>query len=109
MKKLGALSYRTRRAANLPRETCPQERVEWSEKFLQLPHEALGNMASSDESWFPLHGSCNPVTQRRWSVKESKGGLGRPRELLHHQPLHDKKLMVFAGSCNVCFIKLAGS
>ena len=45
MKKLCALSYRTRRAANLPRETCPQERVEWSEKFLQLPKEALGNMA----------------------------------------------------------------
>ena len=31
-------------------------------------------------------------------MKESKGGHGRPQELLHHQPLHDQKLMVFAGA-----------
>ena len=98
MKRLGAVAYRTRHAASLGRAAVPAERVKWCEKFLQLPEEAHSNMASSDESWFPLHGSFNPVIQRRWSVKECKGGEGRPKELLHHEPLHDKKLMVFAGA-----------
>ena len=98
MRKLGAIPYRGRRTTSFGRAACPAERVEWSEKFLQLPDVAYGYMASSDESWFPLSGTCNPVIQRRWSVKEIKGGHGRPKELLHHQPLHNQKLMVFAGA-----------
>ena len=40
---------------------------------------------------------------RKHKQLKSQGGLDHPKELIHHQPLHDKKLMVFAGACNVSF------